>query len=216
MSKIAYLFLAGECPDPWHEDLSDTDALLVAVDGGYVHLRRLGLKADILMGDFDSITAEHYADLARMGTEVIRWPREKDNSDSDLACGELYRRGYSLLYLFGALGGTRFDHALGNIGMMHLWKRRGLRIVLLQGNLHAEVLSQESVLLRGNSGDLISLLPLTPEVTSVSTNGLKFTLNQESLYAGESRSLSNCFITERICLEVGEGSLLLMHYRTGR
>ena len=212
-TKQAYLFLAGDCPQPYPGDLPCEQGFIVAVDGGYQHLSRLGLEPGLLLGDFDSLDPTLIPEIETAGVEVQRFPQIKDNSDTDLACEELYRRGYRLCYLFGALGGARFDHSLGNIGLLYLWKCRGLRLVILQSNLRIEVISAETLILPCHKDDLISLLPLTPRVERVTTRGLHYPLQAETIYYGVSRSLSNVATTEEFQVTAGEGTLLVMHYR---
>ena len=211
--KTASVFLAGECPDLWQGDCHVSGKLIAAVDGGYAHTRRLGLKASILLGDFDSLDPNLYQDAVSSGIEIIRWPRYKDNTDGDLACAELYNRGYRFIYIFGALGGSRFDHALGNIGLLGLWKLKGLRLVILQGSLRIEVLSDEHYYFNGNQGDMVSLYPLSPVVNNVSVRGFQYPLDRDTLRFGESRTLSNRIVSDTAEISSGEGLLLLMHYR---
>ena len=55
-------------------------AFIVAADGGLDHVRGLGLTADIVIGDFDSLTGRRPAD----GERTIALPAEKD--DPDMLC----------------------------------------------------------------------------------------------------------------------------------
>ena len=210
----AYAFLAGDCPELRREDCPKNDDFILAADGGYRHLMRLGLTPALLLGDFDSLDSAELAQAEELGVQVIKWHEDKDFSDADLAIQELSRRGYDQVRLCGALGGDRFDHALANIGMMALWKRRGVEIELLHGNLLARVIEQQSLKLLGTPGDIVSLLPLSSTVDGVFCEGMRFPLCNETLFAGQTRSLSNALSTDEAIVKVAAGMLLVMHYRS--
>ena len=52
-TKTCYLFGAGE-QSPCHIELGKDD-LVIAVDGGFDYLEKIGLRADYVLGDFDSV-----------------------------------------------------------------------------------------------------------------------------------------------------------------
>ena len=52
-TKVCYLFGAGE-QSPCHIELGKDD-LVIAVDGGFNYLEKIGLRADYVLGDFDSV-----------------------------------------------------------------------------------------------------------------------------------------------------------------
>ncbi|MCD8021752.1 MAG: thiamine diphosphokinase [Lachnospiraceae bacterium] len=82
--------------------------LVIAADGGYRYLQKLGVEPDILMGDFDSleIVPEH--------RHLIRHSPIKDDTDMALAVAWAEKAGYETFFLYGGLGG-RLDHSLANL-----------------------------------------------------------------------------------------------------
>ena len=54
-TPICYIFGAGEFV-PCNITLTESD-LVIAADGGYDHLLQIGLRADVVIGDFDSVTS---------------------------------------------------------------------------------------------------------------------------------------------------------------
>ena len=52
-TPVCYIFGAGEF-STCNISLMDED-LVIAADGGYDHLLQIGLRADIALGDFDSV-----------------------------------------------------------------------------------------------------------------------------------------------------------------
>jgi energy-coupling factor transport system substrate-specific component len=79
--------------------------LIVAADGGASRCRALGLRPDLVVGDFDSADAAEIEALARAGVEIRRVPAEKDESDLELALRAAIERGARRVIALGALGG---------------------------------------------------------------------------------------------------------------
>ncbi len=62
--------------------------------------------------------------------EIIKFPPEKDYTDTEIAIMEAMKRGADTIYLFGGLG-TRADHSLGNIGLLLTTKNKGARLLIV-------------------------------------------------------------------------------------
>ena len=106
-SKICYIFGAGE-QSSCDIRLSGSD-LVIAADGGFDYLKKLGLRADIVLGDFDSLS-----DSQNLPEDFIRYPKEKDDTDMMIAIKEGLARGYRTFRIYGGLGG-RLDHTIANL-----------------------------------------------------------------------------------------------------
>lgn len=85
-------------------------AFIVAADGGLDHVRGLGLTADVVIGDFDSLTGRRPAD----GERTIALPAEKDDPDMLSALKIGWSHGCRTFHIHGGLGG-RIDHTIANI-----------------------------------------------------------------------------------------------------
>ena len=83
--------------------------LQIAADAGLHLCERLGVRPDVVLGDFDSM------DVRQAPADCIRVPVEKDDTDTMLALREGLRRGCDTFYLYGATGGARLDHTLANL-----------------------------------------------------------------------------------------------------
>ena len=100
--KRCVVVCAGEYGPIEHERLHDD--FVICCDGGYKAAVAMGLKPDLLVGDFDSLQ-----EPLPKNVEILRFPIEKDDTDSMLAVREGLRRGYSRFVLLFSLGG-RLDH----------------------------------------------------------------------------------------------------------
>ncbi|HYK08073.1 MAG TPA: thiamine diphosphokinase, partial [Candidatus Eisenbacteria bacterium] len=67
------------------------------------------------------------------------------------------------------------------------------------------------VSLSGKKGDLLSLIPLSPEVTGITTKNLYYPLRNETLYFGLPRGISNVFTEDSAEVSFAKGMLLFVH-----
>ena len=102
--------------DVAHRD--DTD-LVIAADGGMDWIREElpELKADIFIGDMDSVGDDRQNDAFREHVCVIKLPVEKDDTDMGAAVAIGLERGYKTFYLYGGTGG-RWDHTIANLQLL--------------------------------------------------------------------------------------------------
>lgn len=184
--------------------------LILAADSGAATALEYGCIPAMILGDFDSLAAEQLAHLQQLGSKIIRVSRQKDETDTELALLEAKKRGASSITLLGALGGPRFEHTLANTFLLSGFPDLSIRIIdgpttcwLLQGPGQSEI--------EGEPGDFLSLFPLTPEVTAITTTNLAYPLNGESLRLGTPRGISNELLQERASVVIEHGMLILIH-----
>jgi thiamine pyrophosphokinase len=197
--------------------------LVVAADGGWDKAASLGLVVDLLVGDADSLPEARFAALAAEGVPIERSPKDKDESDAELALLAALRRGATNVTVLGGLGGKRFDHALANVGLLSLPDAEDAEVELMDGSARIRLLRAPgaergavSLSLRGEVGDLVSLLPLGAPAIGVTTDGLLYPLHDETLSAGPARGLSNVRIAADASVTLRHGRLLAIETRTDR
>jgi thiamine pyrophosphokinase len=186
-------------------------AIVVAADGGARGAQTLGLTIDLVVGDGDSLSERELERLAEMGIPFRRAPADKDESDTELAVLAAIELGAESLVVLGALGGSRFDHALANLGLLALPSLEGRPCVLVDGRSRVSLLSGPgSAELAGRTGDIVSLLPFGDGVRGVVTDGLAYSLRDEPLPAGPARGLSNVRLGQIARVTVRTGRLLIV------
>ena len=195
----------------------DRIGLVVAADGGARHAGTLGVTIDVWVGDGDSVDPATLDALAARGIPLERSRPDKDESDTELAVLAALRRGADGLVIVGALGGERIDHTLANIGLLALPALAGRPSVLLDARSRISLIQAPGPdgapverPLPGRTGDVVSLLPLGPGVTGVTTVGLAYPLRDEPLPEGPARGLSNVRASASAGVTVRDGLLLIV------
>jgi thiamine pyrophosphokinase len=198
----------------------DEVGLVVAADGGARHAPGLGLVVDVWVGDGDSLSADALRRLVADGIAIERAPVDKDESDTELAVRAALDRGVDGLVVLGAFGGSRLDHTLANVGLLALPDLAGLDAALLDAAARIRLVraSGEGRPVRldvsGRVGDLVSLVPFGPGVEGVTTDGLRYPLEDEPLPVGPARGLSNVRDRPDASVVVRSGLLLVVESPT--
>ena len=80
------IFANGRIRNPgWIRPYIRDDSVIIAADGGAKHLAKLGIEPDIVIGDFDSISAKLQGELTSKRTLFISHSVDKDETDLELA-----------------------------------------------------------------------------------------------------------------------------------
>ena len=214
----ALILADGAVPARAHLDAAWPDwaagiSIVVAADGGARHAGGLGVRVDRWVGDGDSIDPAELEALAAAGVDVRLADTDKDESDAELALLAAIADGADAVTILGALGGSRIDHALANVGLLAhpalegrsawLYDERAARISLLTApDAAGNAVTRE---LNGRADDLVSLIPEGGSAAGVTTGGLRFSLAGETLVLGRTRGVSNVRTgpVTRITLESG-------------
>lgn len=193
---------------------------VIAVDNGLSACLRLGLRPDLLVGDFDTFGRERIRDyLTDPDVAVDIHQPEKDETDTDLAFRDALKAGYTDADVLGATGG-RIDHELSNIHLLAQAMRRGLRAKLYDGKnkiylMDSEIEKERVFLKKEVYGRYVSFLPLTEEVEGITLTGFKYPLNKKNISILENPSLcvSNEVLEERAVMSFEKGILICVESR---
>ena len=190
---------------------------LIACDAGFVYAEQLGLLPDLIVGDFDSM-AELGPGAMRSLEEIIESDPErilkldvkKDDTDTIKAVKIALSKGYKKIYIYGALGGSRFDHSFANIQTLLYIKHNGGTGYIMEHDKMLMIAENETVRFnRGNTGYL-SIFSLTEKSYDVTLKGLMYTLDNGTLTNDFPLGVSNEFIIdEEAEISVGRGTLLV-------
>jgi thiamine pyrophosphokinase len=181
-------------------------ATVVAADGGVERAIALGLDVDVVVGDLDSApaTALRTAELA--GARIVRHPVAKDATDLELALDEATGLGARRALVI-ASGEGRLDHLLASLLLLGSERYAGLELDALVGDALVHVVRGDRSL-HGAAGELLTLVPLGGPAAGVTTTGLEYHLDGETLDPGSTRGVSNVFLGDEARITLEEGVLL--------
>ena len=203
----AVLFANGQARPGFEVSLLPGD-FLVAVDGGLRHLKRLGLRPQLLIGDLDSVDASELAEIMDAGIEVQRFPPAKDQTDLELALEYALKIGYAQIVIAYPFG-DRVDHTLGNLSLLARPDLAEKTLSLEDGQVEARLFNT-SASLPTQAGDLVSLIAWGEPVEEIITTGLEYPLNHETLVPWQTRGISNVALADSIELDFKSGRLLVI------
>ena len=204
------LFANGDFPHPDHaRALIRPDDFILCADGGARHALALGLTPDLVIGDLDSVDADTVSSLRDAGVEIRQFARDKDYTDLELALLAARDLRPDAVILLGALGG-RLDQTLANIFLLARPQFAALNITLVSGAERAWVVRDETIV-RGQPGDILSVIPLTPDVAGLSYHsGLRWRLQDATLPFGSSRGVSNELTAREARITLRSGAILVI------
>ena len=183
-----------------------TDDYVIAADGGVAHVQALGLRADAVLGDFDSLG------YVPVGAQVF--PIEKDDTDSMLAVRHGLRLGCNEFFLYGALDGQRLDHTIANLQTLRFLVERGAVGHLIGVRQTVSVVRNGILRFASGCEGYLSLFCMGDRAVGVTIEGLHYTLTEGALSGGFPLGVSNAFIGESAAVRVADGCLIAVYDRT--
>ena len=206
----ALIIANGEaCSNELLGQLLEWSPLVVVLDGAITRVNELGIKVDVLLGDFDS--HEHALEKVQqqMPIEVVHTP---DQNKTDLQKGIEYliEKGYAAVNIIWATG-RRADHNLSNITDIVRYQSK-INIVVMDDYSRLFVLPPKFEKWY-TKGTPISLMPIGT-VEGVTTLGLVYNLTNDTLTLGYRTSSSNeCAADGMVSIIHTKGHLLMMECR---
>jgi len=193
----------GDIPDREQilSELNDAE-LFIAADGGANRAAELDLEPDIITGDFDSYTV-----TGKEKATIIHNPDQETN-DLEKALSVALKNNSTHTIVFGATG-KRVDHTLKNLSVLLQFTHKFDHISFKDNFSTIKLISspyREEFPLKSS----ISLIPLSGEVTNITTRGLRYPLNNERLKNGLRDGTSNESIEKIVEIEFEKGDLLLV------
>lgn len=177
-----------------------TGDMIICADSGYAHAKKMNIRPDVVLGDFDSYKKDDV-----ICDDIKIYPAKKDFTDSEIAADYALKNGADEILLLAATGG-RIDHTLANIYLLKTISQRGIFISIFDGASTTYYLSNE-LSLKGKKGDLLSLVPFS-EASDITTWGLEYALSKQPL---PSTGVSNVFICDEVKIKIGSGEAIVIH-----
>ena len=208
--KRIIIFANGELPDKEKARvLLREDDFIIAADGGTRHALALGRMPNIIIGDLDSLPVN--LEPSTLNIELMQFPADKNETDLELAIQHALTLNPQEVIIIGALGG-RLDQTLGNIALISNLQPSTCNLKLNDG-LEEVFFCHDQAEVNGAIGDIVSLIPWQREVTGILTHGLKWVLQNETLYPHKTRGISNEMTGDTATIKIKSGLLLVIHRR---
>ena len=200
--KTCYVIGAGEF---FEKSLAISSGdIVLAADGGYVYLEKIGIKPDVIMGDFDSSEKPPFPEIAEFNSE-------KDDTDTGLCVDYGLEHGFSVFEIYGGIGG-RLDHTFANIQTLVKIAQFGGRGYLYGRDEVITVIDSEIEFDESYRG-IISVFSIGDRAEGVCVSGLKYSLDNATLTNNFPLGVSNEFTGKCAKISVKEGYLLVIYER---
>ena len=171
--------------------------MVIAVDGGLAAVKRLDIRPDAIVGDFDTVKGELLEEYGQI--EGITFEQHQPEKDET---------GVSDMVILGATGG-RLDHSIGNIHLLYACLQKGVKASIVDEKNRLYILDQGKTYRSGEVwGKYISFLPLTEEVHGITLKGFKYPLTNRDIRIGTSLCISNELEAETGAITFRDGVLI--------
>lgn len=201
--STAVIIANGEaCSEELANNILSQANLRVVLDGAMHRFQHLDFNADVLLGDFDR--NDHAFDELKKRYPELKIEHRPDQETTDLEKGIHYveQLGYKQIIVLWATG-KRADHSFTNMA----------NLIRFNKDLNIQLIDDYSVIYRlpkrfekhFEKGNVISLVPIG-KVEGITTENLKYQLNNESLELGIRNGNSN---------EAAETGLVRISYQSG-
>jgi len=176
--------------------LLEWSPLVVVLDSAIKRVNALGIKVDVLLGDFDDGFDAHEFVRSQHPVEIVFTP-DQEKTDLEKAIEYLIERT-----------GRRADHTLANLTNLARYRDK-IKIVILDDHSRVYLLPR-SFSKWYPAGTIVSLIPIGT-VDGITSRNLKYGLNADSLTMGYRIGSSNSVAQDGLVeITHADGDLLIM------
>jgi len=203
----ALLIANGEaCTRELLDQLLEWSPYVVVLDGALERVLNLGIKFDVILGDFDVYNQDEIANMVQPNTEVIYMP-DQEKTDLEKGLEFLISKKFAAVNIVWATG-KRSDHYINNIDTLARYKDQ-INLVMLDNYSKIYPINsgfKKHFLEQSN----VSLIPLN-KVENLKTSNLVWNLKNETLeYPYRTSSSNKVLATGIVEISFNSGVLLIM------
>lgn len=199
---VCYIVSAGDMTQPFPK-AGDGD-LVIAADAGYLHLQKLGIEPDLLIGDFDSMSLPE-------DKQAIVYPVRKDDTDTVLAIKTGFEKGYTEFVIYGGLGGERTDHTVANIQSLAYITEKGGRGTLVGNGEYFTLIRDSEITIESDKDKTFSVFAYGGKAQGVTIEGSQYDVCNAELSPFFPLGVSNKFEEKQVKIKVKNGCLLIVY-----
>lgn len=151
--------------------------LVIAADSGADWLYQYGVTPDAILGDMDSVTPIAREHFESKGVRFLKYPSEKNATDTMIAANYAVAGGATEVILLGA-GGGRPDHMYANYQVLAYLTGEGVRALMPCKDCVC-CMCNSSIELKVYKGQTVSILPFGGDIRVTSISGeLKYPVDR--------------------------------------
>lgn len=203
-SKKCYIFSGS--PDSRCSGITfEKNRYVICADGGYILAKKMNIEPDVIIGDFDTCKIK-----LPENCEIIKYPQEKDDTDTMLAVKLALDRGYKNIVICGGIGG-RLDHTFANIQTLKFIMKHGGNGELAGDGNFVTMQGAGVKVYNKKEGYYFSLFSYTQECTGITATGFKYPLKNGVLKNSFPLGISNEIIGKSGVISLEKGILLVIY-----
>ncbi len=183
----------------------EKEDFVICADNSFVKALGENIRIDLIIGDFDTGTPSAFP----IGTEILKFPIEKDDTDTMLCIKEAEKRGFTEIVIVGGLSG-RLDHTFANIQSIAYGKANGLNIKISDGENEVFLIHPGKITLAKKDGFSLSVFAYGDNVEGVCERGVKYPVENVALTSSFPLGVSNEIIADEAEISLSKGLLLII------
>lgn len=210
MSRRILIFSGGSLNPSMTHHVREDD-YIIGADRGALFVLEQGVRLDVALGDFDSVTQDQMERIQEQSAAFISCdPIMKDMTDTEMALDYALKQAPAEILLFGALG-SRADHSLANIQLLKRSLDQGIPCTIVDENNRLRLISPRAPeRLESSPYTHVSLLPLSEVVTGIHLEGFMYPLEDATIPLGSSLGISNKLLADYGLIQIKTGLLLVI------
>ncbi|WP_428225831.1 thiamine diphosphokinase [Flavobacterium sp.] len=196
----------AECSKELLGQILEWSPFIIVLDSAMERVIELGIKVDVLLGDFDRGFDPTYYKEQQYPLEIVHTP-DQEKTDLEKAFDYLIEKGHKAVNVIWATG-KRSDHTLTNITNIVRYKNQ-LKIVIIDDHSKIYLLPQKFEKWY-TKDSIISLIPIG-KVEGITAKNLFYPLQNDELTLGYRTGSSNHVIEDGlVTISHQKGDLLLI------
>lgn len=179
------------------------DIPIIAADGASIKLYEKSIIPNFIIGDLDTFMSNPISEKLKTLSEVIHLP-EQDTNDFEKSLNFCINKGWKNILIVGFHGGA-LEHTLNNWSIIKKFSRRLYLCLFDDGRYGISIYN--SISFSANNDEIISIIPQPS--AKLTTKGLQWELNDETLKLGIREGARNIARAESIVITLFKGEYLL-------
>ncbi|MBT1248633.1 MULTISPECIES: thiamine diphosphokinase [unclassified Thermosipho (in: thermotogales)] len=186
------------------ETLYINSDIIIAADGGAKVLKERGILPNVIIGDLDSLDNDTLEYFKQNNVEIIEYPKEKDETDCEIAIKYAVENGYDEIEILNFFG-ERLDMILALFGLM---KKFDTKILLRSEKLECSIIKntfEKNVKI----GEIWSFIPICN--AKLKLDGFKYAFDGK-MNIENPIGISNETSSKNIKVQVFEGEVIYFRW----